>query len=187
MSNIGTSVNAAFTADKLNAAKSYFNITDSWHVHCNCTKIFQSSLSCYNGVDKENCITVIALHKWGIERACIFVLLKPVNITHVLVYHVQLFLDMGGVNDQKRSGWPCVVYTPQVINAVRSIINWNPVRKQKNHSLGNGYCTKNYELHYQTRFGAFKQQTAQCLTVALKEKRKKSRHLLSSDSKERYK
>ena len=80
--------------------------------------------------DKENCIAVIALHKFGIERACIFELLKPLNITLVYVYPtVKLFLDMGGVSDRKKSGRPSVVRTPQVINAVRSRINQNPVRK----------------------------------------------------------
>ena len=38
----------------------------------------------------------------------------------------------------------------------------------KNHGSGNGYCTENHESQYQTRLGAFKQQTG-CLTVALKE------------------
>ena len=69
---------------------------------------------------------------------------------------VKLFLDMGGVSDRKSSGWPHVVHTPQIINTVRSRINQNSVQKQKNHSSGNGYCTKNHELHYQTRLGAFK-------------------------------
>ena len=39
---------------------------------------------------------------------------------------VKLFLDMGGVNNRKRSGWPHVVHMPQVIKAVRSRINRNP-------------------------------------------------------------
>ena len=43
-------------------------------------KTFQSSLSPYNGVDKENHIAVIALHKCRIERACIFELLKLLNV-----------------------------------------------------------------------------------------------------------
>jgi hypothetical protein len=51
---------------------------------------------------------------------------------HVFVYHtVKLFLDTRGVSDCKRSGQPCVVHTPQVINAVNSRINQNPVQKQK--------------------------------------------------------
>ena len=58
--------------------------------------------------------------------------MKLLNITRVFLYcTVKLFLDMGGVSDRKRSGQPCVVSTPQVINAVRSRINRNPVRKQK--------------------------------------------------------
>ena len=70
--------------------------------------------------DKENCIAVVALHKCGIERALIFELLKPLNITRVFVYHtVKLFLDMGGVSDRKRSGKPCVVHMPQVIKFER--------------------------------------------------------------------
>ena len=44
--------------------------------------------------EKENCIAVIDLHKCNIERACIFELLKLLNITHVLEYRmVDLFLD----------------------------------------------------------------------------------------------
>ena len=50
-------------------------------------KIFQSSLSCYDGVDKQKRIAVIALHKCGIERAYIFELLEPLNNMHVFVYH----------------------------------------------------------------------------------------------------
>ena len=85
--NNDTSVNVAFTADKLNAAKK----------------------------------NRIAFHKCGIERACIFYLLKPLCNTRVFVYcTVQLFLDMGGVSDRKRSGRPCFVCIPQVINTVRS-------------------------------------------------------------------
>ena len=88
---------------------------------------------------------------------------------------IKLFLDMGGVSDHKRSGWPYMVHMPQVINAVRPRININPVKKQKNHGSANGYCAENHGLHYQIRLGSFKQQTGQCLTVALKENRKKNK------------
>lgn len=82
--------------------------------------------------DKENRVAVVALHKCGIERARIFELLKPLNITRVFAYRtVKLFLDTGGVSDRKRSGRPRVSRTPQVINAVRSRIKGNPVQKQK--------------------------------------------------------
>ena len=81
--------------------------------------------------DKENHIAVIAFHKCGIEKAHISELLKLLNIMRVFVYcTVKLFFDMGGVSDHKRSGRPHVVPTPHVINAVRSRINQNPVRKQ---------------------------------------------------------
>ena len=43
--------------------------------------------------------------------------------------NVKLFLETGGVS--KRPGRPRVGRTPQVINAVESRINRNPVRKQK--------------------------------------------------------
>ena len=85
--NIDTSVNAAFTADRLNTAKSNDAITDCWHVHYKHTKIFQSSLSHYDEVDKENYYVVIALHKCGTERVRIFELLNPLNIMRVFVYH----------------------------------------------------------------------------------------------------
>ena len=64
-----TNVNTAFTADKLNTAKRYADITDWWHVHYKRAKTFQSGLSCYDGGD-------IALHKRVIERDHIFKLLK---------------------------------------------------------------------------------------------------------------
>jgi hypothetical protein len=65
------------------------------------------------------------------NRKSIFDLLKPLNIKNVFVYcTVQLFLDTR-VTDCKRSGQPRVVRTSQVINPVRSIINQNPVQKQK--------------------------------------------------------
>ena len=67
-------------ADKLNAAKTYVDISDDWHVHYKRAKTFHSSLSGYVGVDKENRIDVIAFHKCWIVRACIFELLKPLNI-----------------------------------------------------------------------------------------------------------
>ena len=96
--------------------------------------------------EKENRVAVVALHKCGIERARISVLLKTLNITCVFVSHtVKLFLDTGGVSDHKRSGQPRMVRTPQVNNR-------NSVLKQKNH----GYCIENHELHYQTRLGTFK-------------------------------
>ena len=64
---------------------------------------------------KENHIAIITLHKSGIERAHVFELLKPLNITCVFVYcTVKLFSD---------TGRPQVVHTPQIINAVRSRIN----------------------------------------------------------------
>ena len=48
----------------------------------------------------------------------------------VFVYRtVKLFLNMGGVTDHKISGWPRMVCTPQVINAVRSRINRNIIHK----------------------------------------------------------
>ena len=50
--NIDISVNVAFTTNKLNAAKSYIDITDCWHVHYKCTKTFQSSLSHYDELDR---------------------------------------------------------------------------------------------------------------------------------------
>ena len=68
--NIDTSVNMAFTADKLNATKSYIDITDCWHAHCKRAKTFQFSLNHCDGVDT-------ALHKCGLERARILELLKP--------------------------------------------------------------------------------------------------------------
>ena len=51
--NTDTSVKTVFMADKLNAAKSYFDITDCLHVHYKRTKTFQSSLSHYDGVDRQ--------------------------------------------------------------------------------------------------------------------------------------
>ena len=101
-------------ADKLNTAKHYFVITDCWHVHYKHGKTFQSSLSHYDGVDKEKHIAVIALHKCGIESACIFGLLKLIILCVFLCIEL-LFLDMRGVNDHKRSSRPCMVPTPQVI------------------------------------------------------------------------
>ena len=67
--------------------------------------------------DNENHVAVIALLKCRIERARIFDLLKLLNITLVFVYYtVKIFLDPRGVSDHKRSDWPHVVHTPQVIN-----------------------------------------------------------------------
>ena len=65
--NINTSENEAFTADNLNTAKSHFDITDCWLEHYKHANKFQSSLSCYNGVYKENYI-----HKCETEKLRIF-------------------------------------------------------------------------------------------------------------------
>ena len=51
--NTDTSANAAFTGDKLNAAKSYIDSTDCRHVHYKCAKTFQSSLIHYDGMDRQ--------------------------------------------------------------------------------------------------------------------------------------
>jgi len=44
----------------------------------------------------------------------------------------------------------------------------------ENHGFGPGYCAENHESNYQTRLGAFKRRTGQCLTVPLKENRGKN-------------
>ena len=43
---------------------------------------------------------------------------------------IKLFLDIGGESDSERSGWPRMVHTPQIFNAVRSRIHQNPVSNQ---------------------------------------------------------
>ena len=99
----------------------------------------------------------------------------------VFVYRTfKLFLDTGEVSDHKRSAQYCVVSMPQVIKAVRSRINQNSVQTQRNHGLGIWYRAENHESHYQTRLGAIKRQRGQCLTVALKENRKKKLRCLLS-------
>ena len=95
---------------------------------------------------------------------------------------VKLFLNMGGVSGHKRSDQPRVVRTPQVINAVRSIINRNSVRKQEILAQERDIAprTMNRLIKLDLGLRAFKRQTGQRLTVALKENReKKSRRLLS--------
>ena len=78
--------------------------------------------------DKENHIAVFALHKCEIEKAHIFLVTKTAEYYAWFVYRtVKLFLDTGGVSNHKRSSWPRLVHTSQVINTVRSRINRNPV------------------------------------------------------------
>ena len=71
----------------------------------------------------------------------------------------------GGVSGRKRFGWPRVVCTPQVINAVRSRINQNSVQKQKQNQKN-----MDWEMNIATRImspsikqdlglGTFKRQT----------------------------
>ena len=50
--NNDTSVNADFTADKIKAAKSYFDIADC-NVHYKLAKTFQFSLNRCDGVDRQ--------------------------------------------------------------------------------------------------------------------------------------
>ena len=68
--SIDISVNAAFTADKLNG----YTINPGKNSSIVCVIMMEWT-------DKENRIAVIALHKCGIERAHIFELLKLLNIT----------------------------------------------------------------------------------------------------------
>ena len=51
--NIDTSVNEAFTADKMNAVKSFADVIDCWYAHYKRTKTFQSSMSHYDGVNRQ--------------------------------------------------------------------------------------------------------------------------------------
>ena len=98
---------------------------------------------------------------------------------HVFVYcTVNLFLNTGGIKD-------LASLTLFVHHRLLKLLGQKLTEilsESKNHGSGNGYCAN--ELHYQTRLGAFKRQTGQRLTVALKENRgKKSRCLLSLYSK----
>ena len=47
--------------------------------------------------------------------------------------------------------------------------------EKKNHGLGNGYCAENHEYIIEQDLGlrAFKRQIGQCLTIVLKENRKR--------------
>ena len=141
-------------AEKLNAAKRYLDITDCWHVHYKCTRTFQASLSSYDGVDRQiEPYCCHYFHECRIERAHIYELLKLLNICRVFVYHtVKLILNIGGVSDHKRSDQPRVIRILQVVKAVRSRFNRNPVRKKKKR---NECCAENHELHYQTRIGTW--------------------------------
>ena len=60
---------------------------------------------------------------------------------------VKSFMDTGGVSGRKWSGWPHADCTPQVIKAVRSRINQNPVQIKKNHGLGN-ITPKTFNNHH---------------------------------------
>ena len=77
-----------------------------------------------------------------------------------------------GGSDHKRSSWPCMFCTPQIINSVSSKNNFNVVRKQKIMAWEMDISAKNHETHYQTRLGTFERQTGQYLTSALKENRR---------------
>jgi hypothetical protein len=97
---------------------------------------------------------------------------------------------MGWVSDSKISGRPRVIHMLHVINAVRSRINQNPVQKQRivARELDITLRTMSCVFKQDLGIGAFKWQTGQCLTIALKENmKKKSRHLLSLYGKKHYK
>ena len=85
---------------------------------------------------------------------------------------VKLFLITGVVSDHKRSSWSYFVRTPQVIHAVRSRINQNPVQKNINkkikaQKMNIASRTMSHIIKQDLGFGVFKQQTGQHLTIAL--------------------
>ena len=92
------------------------------------TKTFQSSLSRYKAVDiQRDPYCCHCFHRYRIERAHSFELLKQLHITCIFVYHtVKLFLDNEKVSNRERSGRPRLVHMPQVISSVKSRINQNP-------------------------------------------------------------
>lgn len=125
---------------------------------------------------KENRIAVIALHKCGMEKKKIFNTLKPLKINLRFVYRaIKLFEDTGDINDHERSGRPRIVRTPRAIAAVRSRLNRNPVRKQKILSQEMNISERSVSriIGDDLRLGAYKRQTGQLLTAALKENRVK--------------
>lgn len=140
---------------------------------------------------KENRIAVIALHKCGMEKKKIFNTLKPLKINLRFVYRaIKLFEDTGDINDHERSGRPRIVRTPRAIAAVHSRLNRNPVRKQKILSQEMNISERSVSriIGDDLRLGAYKRQTGQLLTAALKENRvKKCKRLLKKYGARRYK
>ena len=81
---------------------------------------------------------------------------------------------------------------PKIINVVRSRIKQNPVwekKKKKKMSQEMDIAPRNMSrvTKQDSGLGAFKRQTGQCLTIALKENRKKISRCLLSYGKERNK
>lgn len=93
---------------------------------------------------------------------------------------VKLFANTGNVNDRKRSGWPSTARIPQIINAVRSRINRNPVRKQKIMATEMGIAPRTISciIKQELGLGAFKRKTALYSRIKKKKERKASQLLL---------
>ena len=84
---------------------------------------------------KENCVAVIALHKWGKSDSQIFRLLKPLKILQNFVYQAfKSYKYLWGVADRAWSGCLRCVRTKATIKTVWEWIHWNPLQKQKSSS-----------------------------------------------------
>lgn len=83
--------------------------------------------------DYHTRIAIIGLFKSGKSAAQIFALLRPLKMSERFVYRtIKRYSDIGDVVDRFRSGRPRSVRTKKAIEAGRSRINRNPLRKQKN-------------------------------------------------------
>ena len=130
--------------------------------------------------EKENRIADIALHKCRIESACIFELLKPLSIKHVFVYRtVTLYLDTGGVSDRKRSSQLAWFKCHRLLTLLYQELTKILSKKKKKTWFRKWILCQEPWVALSMGLGAFKRQTGQHLTVALKENMKnKSRCLL---------
>lgn len=135
-------------------------------------------------------ITVIGLHKVGKNGKQIFSILKSLNISQKFVYRtIQRFNETGDVLDRPRTGRPRTARSKQIVEAVRSRIRRNPIRKQTilAREMKIAPRTVSRILRDDLRLRAYKRYTGHLLTDKLKQIRyKRSKKLIREFGSGRY-
>lgn len=165
-------------------------IISVWQVH-GLTTIIAVTIVTMEWEDYHTRIAIIGLFKSGKSAAQIFALLRPLKMSERFVYRtIKRYSDTGDVVDRFRSGRPRSVRTKKAIEAVRSRINRNPLRKQKIVAREMKINARSVSRIIRDDLGmhAYKRSTSHLLTDRLKRIRlERSKKLLRSYGRKKFK